>query len=165
MGNKGKKIKIHLHPGTQKEKIKVHHDCTKFFFPKLRVTIFRPGEYRRSRKWWQTILEEGISCSKGEGWTCIRGVGGNEGQGGWVIFCFSSSFNLCPCNQPTRKTVTNRFGNQKYMQATGRVNHALKVHRFYFLWIWGWERGFFFIFLLFSTCSFYVLFKFPMSSH
>jgi hypothetical protein len=44
MGNKGKKLKTPLHPGTQKEKFRVHEDCMKIFFPKLRVTIFRPSK-------------------------------------------------------------------------------------------------------------------------
>jgi hypothetical protein len=60
--------------------------------------------------------------------------------------------------------VTQRFGNQKYMQAMGRVNHALKVPRFYFLLNLGvGERIFFhfsFILNMFLPCSF----KFPMGS-
>jgi hypothetical protein len=62
--------------------------------------------------------------------------------------------------------VTDSFGNQKYMQPVGRLKHALKVPCFYFILSFGWGGAgrIFFIFPLFSTCSFYVPFKFSMGT-
>jgi len=62
--------------------------------------------------------------------------------------------------------VSNSFRNQKYMHAIGRVNHALKVARFYFLLNLGVGERIFFHFSfnlnMFVLCSFQVRIRFPM---
>jgi hypothetical protein len=62
--------------------------------------------------------------------------------------------------------VNNSFGNEKYMRAMGRVNHALQSGWIFVSFEFGGRReDFFSSFFLFRTCSFYVDFKFPMGSH